>query len=322
MLQLGTGSGRKERQMSLKPPPLFTIWIPSSDSVSRNISMFEIQLQRGKKTPVFLWGFSRTPPDTLGRSDCCQKWHKSLDWPCHPHNCRKSWWSWRPWRAVCSTWDDRLCIRQRALATGTWSCRRAHSQIWVGRVHVSAGWCCASPWCDRIYWNIWHPGQSSFLWGWNMKWNVELKTANKKVRQSVSWCEITTQDRSTFAKDIAMAPCQAPVKVKCTYSLYVAVSGAVKQHSLLNVHRALDFSQLCFLPWGRTNEWQHDKENWSSLCGIRHGLTIYFMSQWRWGSPKLSLILLIYMNGRKAPSLSSGLDEVLTWTQHGSIIQC
>lgn len=53
---------------------------------------------------------------------------------------------------------------------------------------------------------------------------------------------------STFAIDIAMASCQPPVKVKRTYSLYVAVSCAVKQHSLLNIQSALDFSQPCFLP--------------------------------------------------------------------------
>lgn len=114
---------------------------------------------------VFLLGFSRTQSDTPGKSDCCQKWHKSLDWPCRPHNCRKSWWSWRPWRAVCSTWDDPPCIPQRAPWPGTWSCRAAHWQISAGRVRVSAGWCCASLWWDRIYWSIWHPGRSSFLRG-------------------------------------------------------------------------------------------------------------------------------------------------------------
>lgn len=62
--------------------------------------------------------------------------------------------------------------------------------------------------------------------------------------------DVTSQNTegSTFAIDIAMASCEPPVKVKCTYSLYVAVSCAMKQHSLLNIQCALDFSQLCFLP--------------------------------------------------------------------------
>lgn len=51
-----------------------------------------------------------------------------------------------------------------------------------------------------------------------------------------------------FPIDIAMASCEPPVKVKSTYSLYVTVSCAMKQHSLLNIQCALDFSQLCFLP--------------------------------------------------------------------------
>lgn len=51
-----------------------------------------------------------------------------------------------------------------------------------------------------------------------------------------------------FAIDIAMAPRKPPVKVKSTYSLYVAVSRAVEQHSLLDIQCSLDFSQLCFFP--------------------------------------------------------------------------
>lgn len=51
-----------------------------------------------------------------------------------------------------------------------------------------------------------------------------------------------------FAIDIAMASCQPPVKVKSTYSLYIAVSCAMKEHSLLNIKCAFDFSELCFLP--------------------------------------------------------------------------
>lgn len=54
--------------------------------------------------------------------------------------------------------------------------------------------------------------------------------------------------RSTFAIDITMASCQPPVKVKSTYSLYVAVSCAMKEHSLLNIKCAFDFSELSFLP--------------------------------------------------------------------------
>lgn len=49
-----------------------------------------------------------------------------------------------------------------------------------------------------------------------------------------------------FAIDVTVASCQPPVKVKRTYSLYVAVSGAMKQHPLLYVQSSLDFSQLGF----------------------------------------------------------------------------
>lgn len=52
----------------------------------------------------------------------------------------------------------------------------------------------------------------------------------------------------TFSVDVAVASRQPPVKVECAYRLYVAVAGAVEQHSLLNVQRALHFSQLGFLP--------------------------------------------------------------------------
>lgn len=75
-----------------------------------------------------------------------------------------------------------------------------------------------------------------------------LKIRQKKCSELFHDVHEHNTEGSTFAIDIAMASCQPPVKVKCTYSLYVAVSRAVKQHSLLNIQCALDFSQLCFLP--------------------------------------------------------------------------
>lgn len=139
--------------------------IPSSHLILywKYFHVWDPAIISNKSSYLFVSGFSKTQSDTRGKSDCCQKWRKSLDWPCHPRNCRKSWWSWRPWRVVCSTLDDRLCILQQALGPGTLFCRAAHWQILAGRVRVSAGWCCASLWSDRIYWSISHPGQSSYL---------------------------------------------------------------------------------------------------------------------------------------------------------------
>lgn len=78
-------------------------------------------------------------------------------------------------------------------------------------------------------------------------WEKLLKPYTTNVMNCFMLLHHNTEG-STFAIDIAMASCQPPVKVKCTYSLYVAVSCAMKQHSLLNIQCALDFSQLCFLP--------------------------------------------------------------------------
>lgn len=106
---------------------------------------------------------SKTQSGTRGKSDCCRRWRRSLDWPCRPRSCRRSWWSWRPWRAAGSTWGGPPCTPRPAPWLGTWFCRVARWQIWAGPARVSAGWCCASPLCDRIYWSTWHLGQSSFL---------------------------------------------------------------------------------------------------------------------------------------------------------------
>lgn len=70
----------------------------------------------------------------------------------------------------------------------------------------------------------------------------------KQPNRGLAKCFVMQHQKSTFAIDIAMASREPPVKVKCTYSLYVAVSRAVEQHSLLNIQCSLDFSQLCFLP--------------------------------------------------------------------------
>ena len=40
---------------------------------------------------------------------------------------------------------------------------------------------------------------------------------------------------TTFAVDITVTPCQAPIKVIGAYSLYVAVAGAMEQHSLIDL---------------------------------------------------------------------------------------
>lgn len=80
-----------------------------------------------------------------------------------------------------------------------------------------------------------------------VEWDVKIQTKWSAVNLFMMLHHNNTEG-STFAIDIAMAPSEPPVKVKCTYSLYVAVSCAMKQHSLLNIQCALDFSQLCFLP--------------------------------------------------------------------------
>lgn len=127
------------------------------------VSRLETILEPLRSFPPPHSGLSKTRSYTRDRSGCCRRWRKSLDWPCRPRSCRRSWWSWCPWRVVCSTWGAPLSTPPPEPWPGTWFCRAAHWQRWVEPARVAAGWCCASPWCDRIYWSIWRPGQNSFL---------------------------------------------------------------------------------------------------------------------------------------------------------------
>lgn len=126
---------------------------------------------------------SKTQSYTRDRSDCCQRWRKSLDWPCRPRSCRRSWWSWCPWRAACSTCDGLPSTPPPELWLGTWFCKAARWRRWERPARVSAGWCCASPWCDKIYWSIWRPGRNSFLQSDNRVNAVREVTSEKKKKK-------------------------------------------------------------------------------------------------------------------------------------------
>lgn len=126
--------------------------------------------------------------------------------------------------------------------------------IKVGEAGILGGRPAVHGMADRVLSDE-HPGQEHCLVGWLAckYWRGESVSLQGGVVLPRGVTELTgvfgvPGKVAAFAIDIAMASCQPPVKVKCTYSLYVAVSCAVKQHSLLNIQCALDLSQLCFLP--------------------------------------------------------------------------